>query len=284
MKDFLLIMLLSLMACSKVTLQGLYAKKHVKSVLDGVFFNGIIFFFAALIFIRYIFTGSPVTMLFGAAFGLLTVIFQALYISAMSSGNVSMTVMIVNLGMIFPVGLSVVLYGDSLNAFKVVGILLTLLAFVISVDRNGATPKSKSWFLLALGACLTNGGLAICQKVFGHTAYKAENQSFVAWAYVVAFVLSVGIGALFRVGNLQARLNALAVGCALGAGVILGVFQWLNTYAVSVISGVVLFPTYNGMSLLMSTVSGVLLLKDRLNRRQTIAACTGIAAIILLNI
>lgn len=283
MKDFLLIILLATMASSKVTLQGIYAKKNVKTLLDGVFFNGMIFFFAGLLFFPRVFDSSPGTVVFGVIFGVLTVVFQMLYIGAMSCGNVSVTVMIVSLSMVIPIAVSILFYGDHVSAFKIAGFILMLSAFIVSIDKSERVAKRKTWFFLAIGACLANGGLATCQKVFGNTPYKAQTQSFVAWSYVVAFLLSLIVSILFHKKGEKVKINRLALFCALGAGVILGMCQWLNTYAISVISSVVLFPTYNGLSLILSTLSGVLLLKDRLSPRQTLSILLGVASIVLLN-
>jgi len=94
--DIIIISILCLLATAKVTLQGGFAKKNIRSFSDGVFFNGAIFFFSSFVFLKDALTFNLPTFLFGAAFGILSLIFQLCYIKAMSFGNVSITVLIVN--------------------------------------------------------------------------------------------------------------------------------------------------------------------------------------------
>ena len=51
---------------------------------------------------------------------------------------------------------------------------------------------------------------------------------------------------------------------SLSVGVILGVFQFINTKAIANINGTLLFPTYNAGTLILSTLSSILILKDKL--------------------
>ena len=73
--------------------------------------------------------------------------------------------------------------------------------------------------------------------------------------------------------------------CAQGriAGAALACYLALNTYAARVIDGSFHYPAHSGGAILLSTLAGVLLFRDKLSRRQ-IAACTlGLVAIVLMN-
>ena len=113
--DIIIISILCLLATAKVTLQGSFAKKNIRSFSDGVFFNGAIFFFSSFVFLKDALTFNLPTFLFGAAFGILSLIFQLCYIKAMSFGNVSITVLIVNLSMIIPIATSDLCFGEKLG-------------------------------------------------------------------------------------------------------------------------------------------------------------------------
>ena len=287
MKDILLIGLLCILATLKVTLQGFFAKKNVKTLPDAVFFNGIIFLFACLSFLKDVVGCSMATIAFGAIFGILTVAFQVTYMQAMSMGNVSLTVMLVNLSMIIPVVFSVIVFRETLTLLNGVGILLILLALVACTEKHSTTGgRTQNWFLWAFAASALNGALAICLKIFGTTPFKAENRAFVAWAYLTAFALSLLLYLVLKANRkektFQTGWKPILIGG--GAGITLAVFQTLNAWAVSRIHAAVFFPSYNGGSLILSTLSGVLLLKDKLKKTQLLAILLGIAAIVLLNV
>ena len=132
--DFLIILLLCALATSKVTLQSRFGKKNLTTVSDNVLFNAVVFFTAALLFCVDIPKASIQTQIFALIFAVLTVVFQLSYTKALSLGNVSLTVMAVNLSMLFPSLVSVIFYNESLTPSRIIGIILTVLSFTLTVD------------------------------------------------------------------------------------------------------------------------------------------------------
>ena len=284
--NLIIILCLCIIATSKVTIQGFFSKKNITSVLDGIFFNGLIFFFSALIFLRYAFPFNKPVLLFGAVFGFLTVLFQLSYINAMSCGNVSITVMLVNFSMIIPIAVSVIIYNEKLTVLRICGILLIVLAFVLSTGGKNENSYSKKWFLLSIIASLMNGSLLVCQKLFGKSDWAEENVSFVAYGYITATVISVLFCTVlyFKGNRITFKIKPSVFLYALSLGLILGLFQVINTRAIATIESSLLFPTYNGGSLILSSISGVLILHDRLNKKQLLSIVIGTIAIIIMNI
>lgn len=284
--NLIIIFCLCIIATSKVTVQGFFSKKHIKTVADAIFFNGLIFLFSSLIFLKYAFPINAPVFLFGAVFGFLTVLFQLSYIKAMSCGNVSITVMLVNFSMIIPITVSVLFYDEKVTVLRFLGILLTALAFILSTGAKKEDLCSEKWLLLSLTASFLNGALLVCQKIFGKSAWATENVSFVAYGYLTATVISV----LFSVfihkkgAGITFKIKPTVFIYALSLGLILGLFQVINTKAIANIESALLFPTYNGGSLIFSSISGVLILHDRLNKKQLFSIIVGTVAIIMMNI
>jgi len=134
--ELLVIFILCLLATTKVTLQGFFAKKNVTAFSDGIFFNGLIFLFSALLFLKNALIIQLTIVVFGCIFGFLTVLFQLCYIKAMTYGNVSLTVLIVNLSMVIPVTVAVVFYNEPMGTLRFVGILLTTLSLILNINKN----------------------------------------------------------------------------------------------------------------------------------------------------
>lgn len=286
--EILIILCLCLLSTGKVTVQGGFAKKNVKNSLDAIVFNGMVFLAAVILFCKDLFPLKLPVLAFAAVFGFLTVLFQMFYISAMSCGNVSMSVMVVSFCMILPTLVSHFVYGDSLSAFRIAGIALTGLALALSAQRSkgeGGKGGGK-WLVLSLSASLCNGAMMVCQKVFSTTQYKGENEAFVAYSYAVAVLVSLVFFFLKKARNKEAlsfTFGGKAVLFALGTGLFLGVFQWLYTLAPSIIEGTKLYPAFNGGSLVTSGIAGVLILKDKLSHRQKLSLLVAVVAIVLLN-
>ena len=283
--DLLMITLLCILATSKVTVQGVFAKTNIKSTYDAIFFNGLVFLFSALIFARNLTGLNLPVFLFGSVFGVLTVLFQVFYIKAMSCGNVSLTVLIVNLSMIIPIVVSVVAYGERLTALRLAGLVLTVLALGLSAERKREQQKFKRWFYLSIGASLCNAGISVCQKIFSKTPWQGQVRPFVSGGYAVAALIAFAIVWILKRKNEDGlKLNLKMGGFALSIGLILGVFQALNTKAIAMIDGTLFFPSYNGGVLILSYFSSLLILKERIRFKQILSLCIGIFAVILMSL
>ncbi len=281
-----IIFLLCLLASSKVFLQGLFSKKNVNSFFDGLFFNGLIFLFSAIVFIKNVGSFHLVTIFYGMVFGILTVLFQSCYIKAMSCANVSLTVLIVNLSMVIPMAFSMLVYNERIGALRFFGVFLAFVALALNFNPKTKSTFSFKWLRLCLLASLANGLLAVCQQLFGKTQYSEFTKEFVAFSYITATFVSAIIYILLKSkGNkISFTLSPFVFLIAFGIGVILSVFQLVNTWAIANIDSTLLFPTYNGGTLILSSITGVLFLKDRLKLNQQISILIGIVAIVIMNI
>lgn len=281
--NYLIILGICLLSTMKVSFQSVFAKKGVKTISDSVFFIGMIFLFSSLAFIPKITEANLTIWIYAALFGAFSVAFQLIYTLALSEGNVSLAVMFANFGMLVPIAISCFVYGEKPSALRITGIALTALAFIVTVKPGGKTTKKA--FLLCVGAMLTNGAGSGVQKFFSATEHSSKNFTYVAAAYLIAAGLAAACYAvlLFKGKPKTFRLTRRPVLSALAAGVSLGVYLALNTYATATIEGTFLFPAHAGGSIIFSTVAGLLFFKDKLTLRQVIALCLGTVSIVLMN-
>lgn len=284
--DFLIVLLLCTLATSKVTLQSRFGKKTLSTASDNVLFNAIVFFTASMLFCADIPKASTQTWIFALAFALLTVAFQLSYTKALSLGNVSLTVMAVNLSMLFPSLVSVIFYDESLTLTRIIGIILTVISFTLTVDLKFKEGFSRSWFIFTSVTALANACIGITQKIFGASDVSGEKSSFVACSYALAFLVTVTLYFSTRSKEIKRKSTKAAETYIFAAavGIILSVFQWLNTYAITVMDGSFLFPVYSGGSIILSTLVGILFFKDKLTKNQKISITLGIIAVVIMNV
>ena len=286
--DFLIILLLCSLATLKVTLQSRFGKKSLKSDSDNLLFNAIVFLTAAVLFCTDIPKASFQTWCFALAFAILTVIFQLFYTKALTVGNVSLTVMVVNLSMLFPSLISVIFYNESLTLTRIIGIVLTILSFMLTVNFKVNEKISRHWIIFTAAAAIANGVIGITQKIFGSSDFSGEKKAFVACSYAIAFLVAIALYFCMRSREKGPQNTKRNIGktymFAVAVGSILAVFQWLNTYAVSVMDGSFLFPIYSGGSIILSTLVGILFFKDKLTKRQKISITLGTVAVVIMNL
>lgn len=284
--DLIIIAMLCILATLKVTLQSSFSKQASPSFMDTVLFNALIFFTAAILFCQSVAGASLQIWLFSAAFALFTTVFQISYTKALSLGSVSITVMMVNLSMLFPVLLSAVFYHEPISYTRFFGIALTVVSIILCAEFRSQAPLSKKCFLLTVVAMMANGGIGITQKIFGKTPFHAEKEAFVSCSYMLAFFMTACVFAFLLIRGKASMIckKPSSYLFAAAIGVILAIFQWLNTYAISEIDGTVLFPAYSGGSIILSALVGIFLFKDRISPKQKMSIAFGIFAIILMKL
>ena len=282
---YLLVLICCLLATAKVVTQGAFSKKSIRNFPDAVFFIGLTFAFSSAIFFPALIGCSLQTWGYGALFGLLSMIFQLTYTKALSMGNVSLTVMISNFSMLFTVVLSATVYREPISPLRLVGILLTLTALVVSTEFKRNNKREKSWLLLALTALVCSGLASCVLKIFSTTKAAKESMALISCGYLVAAVATFLCYALLMACRKTKRYQTgrkvfLYAFCT---GFFLAVFQLVYQYAIANVDGTFLFPAFSGASIILSSLTGILLFKDKLSPKQMLSLATGCAAVVLMN-
>lgn len=287
--DYLLIVLLAFMATTKVTVQSFASKRFLKSHTDMIFYNTGVFLVASLLFLYNAIGCSYQVWLFAMAIAVVTVSFQLFYTEALSIGNVSLSVMMANFSMVMPLAVSFIFYNEPLSIWRIIGVALTIVAIVLVANVKGGNAGGKKWFVFSVLAALSSGAITIVQKIFNMSAFAAERGALVSAGYAGAFLISAIIYLCSVRSNkkkgliIKEKRPIKLYVCICMVGIVLSVFQWLYNYSLTVIDGTFFFPTYSGVSIILSTVSGVLLFKDKLNKKQVIGIIIGIVAIVLMS-
>ena len=281
-----MILLLCLMASGKAMFQGKFSRRNIKTANDAVFFNGLIFLFSSLLYVRDAFGCSGTVILYGAAFGIFSMAFQLFYIEAMAWGNVSLSMMIANAAIVFPITASILFFHEQLTAIRIIGIALTAAALFLSMDRTQKSSNLRKWLLFSLAAFLANGVLMVIQKFFSHSTYSAEARAFVAWSYIFSTVVSALQVLLSRsMGHrLSFSIRPSVFFHAAVPGLLLAAFQVLQTKALATLDSSLYYPAVTGGSLIMTTLLGLIFLKDKLRAKQIWSILIGVVAIVLMNL
>lgn len=282
---YLIVLILSILSTSKVSFQSAFGKQNVKNSADTLAFNGLVFVFSAVIFLSEVFGCSPAVWGYASIGALFNVLFQLFYMTALTIGNFSLTVLIINFSMVLNVLVSYIFFKDPISLIRFSGILMTIASFVICTDFRGEKKSKKNWLLMSVLAMLMSSAGSITQKVFGKTQYKDETAAFVSCLYIVASLLAIVVYAFFsKKGEKKTfKINFNAIKYAAMVGICLGIYQYLHVYAVATIDGTFLFPVQTGSIIIMSTLSGILIFKDKLTKKQIFGVLLGVLSVILMN-
>ena len=284
MQSFILICTLCAIFTVKSIILSHLGKNKFGSITDGILINGLIFLFAFGFFSPNITGASLPTVLCGITLGGLSVLYQLAYLNALSAGPLSLTGLVNNLAMVVPIAVSAIFFNESMSVFRMLGIALTIAALIINAKADDVADITKKWFIAISLSFTANGLVASTTKVYSHNFGGSESLSFVACSYLTAAILSAIVYLVISLRNKKrtVRLSPSVFVFTALVGLLLGSFQSLYTYSSSVIDGTLLFPAYNGGSTLLVTLSGILIYKEKLTKRQWFGILVGAIAILLM--
>ena len=224
------------------------------------------------------------------AYGACLLLAQFFFLLALGRGPVSISTLFYACGFILPTLYGVVRFNEPIRPTQIVGLGLIILSFILSTSLKKDGKKADFlWLVFVLCALLFSGGIGIVQKEYAfENACPVDNFLFVAVAFTCLFSLLLTI-ALFikdrRNGIPRDKTNLKSVLCSsLLLGAVMGTANKLNTYLAGVFTSVITFPVVNGGRILLTTVLGAILFREKTNLRQKIGILCGFIAIVLIAI
>lgn len=182
---------LSILSSSVVVI---FYKSHTEIQRDGADTFFMIFWamaplavlYAVICFIRG-FDFDAVNILTGLAAGLLNVLTIVFLLKAMTAGELTVAVIIINLNFCIPIFLSLLFLHESVSAFQLIGILVLVGVIILTNLKMGAKEKEpgekKNFVVLlyAFIACIANGLINFMVKIQQyHTPGAGQNTFYLA--------------------------------------------------------------------------------------------------------
>ena len=273
-------------------LRNQFCKKHRKSDADLHALNAVSSVVAAVV-LAVIFlvrdglaAPSLYTALFGIVFGIVTALCAITNMQALSCGPLSYTSVICTCSVVIPSFSGLLFFNESVSPLQYVGAAVMLISFFFAVDtENDERRTSARWFVFCLLCFIFNGSIGVMQKVHQSSPHKDELGAFLVIAFTVSALYSLFSMVYCRKKNdLPAEKGSLSslllYSLVCGGGI--AFCNAANMYLSGVMDSIVLFPVLNGGSMILTTACGLLLWKEKLQKRQVIGLVLGIAAILLL--
>ena len=201
--------------------------------------------------------------------------------------GVSVAALASRLSVAIPSILAFLLYGDSLNLLKMVGLLLALLSLYLCTasDSKNSTAQRVSHTVLPVLVFVTFGCyFSILKYVQTYYLDESSYHVYVMSSFIFAFLTSLII-VLIRglLATAEFRLAHLL------AGVLLGLINYVAIYSLVRVLGLEgwessqLFPIYSVGVVAVSSLLAVFFFRERLSRVKTTGLLIGMVAVALLN-
>ena len=222
--------------------------------------------------------GFPQTLGMGAVNGVLYLLgFVLLQYNTRKSGVVLSSVFM-KLGLLVPIVLSIFLFGEMPTILQWIGFVLAVGAIILINYEKGA-PRSGGRFLLLLMMLLGGGCSDAMSKMFEVWGPAALADQFLLYTFACALILC---GALVVRNRERPDKHALIL------GILVGVPNFFSAkfllMALNHLPAVIVYPTFSVATILVVTLTGVCLFKERLRKAQWVALAVILAALVLLNI
>lgn len=270
-----------------------YTDKATADLSGGFVFNAVGCITAALILLCWggFGSASAFTVVLGVAFGAITALQGITNIAALQVGPMSYTSVIISFSTLISALSGVMFFDEELGWAQIVGIALMLVSFLLATKSDGEEKKANlKWLSLCLIAFAATGGIGVMQKVHQSSEHQNELNAFL----IIAFFSSAILCAIFAVllkrkgsrddatrsKNKNQALILIAI--MIAGGACIAVNNKFNLYLSGVMDSAVFFPIVNGGGLVLTTLSAVLLFKERLSKKQWIGVVFGIASVVFL--
>lgn len=223
------------------------------------------------------------TFIIGSMMALLGIIFIGnLVVYSRSIDRVGMGVSIaaMRMSLIFPIAVSLFVFNEELASIRYLGIILAFGALLLMVPRiktKQISGISDAWLpvLIFLMTGAADTGLKVYEQMFS----KALSEDlFISGIFFVAFLS--GLGILIKRKELHFTFKEIGYGIATG---IVNLYSSIFLiYALQLMPGSVVFPIVNVSLVILGTLIGVWIWKDKPTIKQWSGLAVAIISIILL--
>lgn len=221
--------------------------------------------------------GTQTTIILGGINGALYLAGFVLLQRNIRVNGVVLSSTFIKLGLLVSMVVSVTFFGERPEVWQWAGFALAVAAILLMNYRPGEGKAGNMASLLLL--LLAGGGGDAMSKVFEELGNPGLSDHFLFYTFLTAFALCA---ILFGVKREKAGLWE----CAFGA--LIGIPNFFSAKfllaALQDVAAVIAYPVYSVATILTVTLAGVLLFKERLEKRQWIALGIILVALVLLNV
>lgn len=221
--------------------------------------------------------GFPTTLCLGIVGGVLFLVsFMLLQWNTRKNGIVLSSVFM-KLGLLVPMLLSVLVFHELPTAVQIIGFCLALAAILLINLKKGTQAGGFRWALVLL--LLTGGSADAMSKVYDALGTPTLSNQFLFYIFAVALVLCLCLAVCKKE---RPGIRELLYGAAIGIPNFFSSKFLLRS--LSDLPAVVVYPSFSIGTILLTTLVGVLVFKERLGKLQWLAMGVIVLALLLLNI
>lgn len=235
---------------------------------------------------------SAETLGYGSMAGTISLLGGVCLLSAMALGSLSLTILIFSMYIVVPPVLAVIFLGEPVTVCQIIGIILIIIVIALTnfkKEETGSKKASTLWWLLSIGSALCTGLSSYIMKVHQTAMPGMEEREYTVVSYLTGFVVAFIFATIFRTRELKkgaipyVMTKAGFFIPAVGVAVAQGCAMLCNMYNASRLPAIILYPVSQLATLMLTTVYGIIFLKEKCSKLVVCCLSLGTIAIILMN-
>lgn len=221
--------------------------------------------------------GFSVTVWLGLISGVLYLAGLVMFQSNTRTKGIVLSSVFMKLGLLVPFVASVLFFHESPTLSQIAGFCIAVFAIVLINLKKDDTGKGFGFGLIVM--LLLSGGADVMAKVFDAIGAQNLSSLYLFYTFFTAFVLCV---ALVIHKKERPGYRELLYGTLIGVPNFFSAKFLLG--ALTKLPAVVVYPSFSVGTMLIVTMTGVVVFRERLSKVQWIALGVIIVALVLLNI
>lgn len=195
----------------------------------------------------------------------------------MQKNGIVLSSTFMKLGVLIPTIMAVVVFGETPRALQVLGIVIAIVAIVVFNFRKDAMNDGTQKYLLLL-LLLLSGFTDSMAKIYEQFGDVKGSDIYLLVTFFVAFVIAV----------ILAVRNKLGFHIKDGVyGLLIGIPNYYSArfllMALRSVDAVLVYPLYSVATIILITVVGVIVFREKLNTQKVVALVLVMIAISLIN-
>ncbi len=282
---FLLGLTISLSAC-----RNMFSKEISKTAFGSRMFfvlQAVVFLSGAVILITFAKKEMPsvTTVYLALIYALLLMVAQWCYTVALSKINLSICSTIYSFGFIIPTLSGTIFFNEKFSVCDLLGMCAVITAIIASgrtKNDNGEGNEVSRYIVVLVTAMFASGGLGLMQKIQQTLPYAGEKDMFVIVAFMIAAFVSFVLSAFAKPIQLNADKYPILYGIL--TGICFGACNLLNVILAGRLDSSLFFPIQNIGVILLSTILGCFLSKEKPTKKSAAVFVLGAISIVLLSL
>ncbi len=231
---------------------------------------------------RVIFESSwfPISIIVGISF------IVTFYLFALSSAKagIALTAVSSKMSVLMPVIAGFLFFGDNITYYKIAGIILAIISFLLVFSKGGSIKMiSKSVILLPVLIFIGSGTNDTLTKYAQHSLLEGDDTLFLITLFLIAFIFSF----LFLViQNIVSRRRVSSMSMVFG--IIIGVVNFGTMYfllaALNHFEASLLFPVLNVSVVLLTAMIGMIFFREKLSVLNWLGIILAAISILIIGI